>query len=31
MYNKSEIPSFGDYMGDESTNLLGTNEDYTFE
>lgn len=31
MYEKSEVPSFGDYMGDESTNLLGTTEQYDFE
>ena len=28
LYNKSEVPSFGDYMCDESTNLLGTNGEY---
>jgi hypothetical protein len=26
LYEKSDVPSFGDYMGDESTNLLETNE-----
>lgn len=26
LYKKSEIPSFGEYLGDESTNLLGPNE-----